>query len=124
MATAGVGGGVWHRRGSRQDLRPPCRRKPAEVADPRSVTEDVPQSFSIIPKTCLEKDGEGWPAHLRVRRREGTGVLQGSHSDTVPPLLPRVHTCACAHTHTLALHPGHQITPQQLQENSMELAHR
>ena len=59
MATAGVGGGVWHRQGSHQDLRPLCRRKPAEVADPRSITEDVPQSFSIIPKTCLEKDGEG-----------------------------------------------------------------
>ena len=81
-----------------QDLHPLHRRKPAEVAGPRSVTEDVPQSFSIVPKTCLEEDGRGLACPPELGR-EGAGVLQGLHSGAVHPLLPRVHTCVCTHTH-------------------------
>lgn len=125
MATVGVGGGVWHRQGSHQDLRPLCRRKPAEAADPRSVTEDVPWSFSIIPKTCPEKDGQGLacPPESQGKRR-GRGAAGLTQRRCPPTSAKGAHMCLCIHTHTLALHPGHQIAPQQLQENSMELAHR
>lgn len=103
-----------------QDLRPLCRRKPAKVADPRSVTEDMPRSFSIIPKTCLEKDGRGLACPPESWEEKGQGCCR-AYTVTQSTHLCQGCTHVRAHTHTLALHPGHQIAPQQLQENSREL---
>lgn len=83
-----------------QDLHPLCRRKPAEAADPRSVTEDVPQSFSIIPKTHLEKDGQrlACPPEGQGKRR-GRGAAGLTQQHCPPTSAKGAHTCLCTHTH-------------------------
>ena len=103
-----------------QDLCPLRRRKPAEVADPRSVTEDVPQSFSIVPKTCLEKDGWGLARPPESREEKGQGCCL--HSGSVHPLLPRVHTCV--HTHTPLLFTLVTRLPPSSSKKTVGLAHR
>lgn len=80
----------------------------------------MPRSFSIIPKTCLEKDGRGLACPPESWEEKGQGCCR-AYTVTQSTHLCQGCTHVRAHTHTLALHPGHQIAPQQLQENSREL---